>query len=79
MLFPLMISRYPARTLMTSLGAGTTSVLCRVKTFRTICHQALMTLYVLTLLPNKHHLVLASMDYGSQRVKGDQSTAMGLG
>ena len=36
------------------------------------------TLHVLSILPNQHHLVPASMDYGDRHVKGDQSTAMGL-
>jgi len=41
-------------------------------------HRPLTTLYVLSLLPNQHHLVPAPMDYGDRHVKGDQSTATGL-
>jgi len=51
---------------------------CRVKTFHTIRHRALTTLYVLSLLSNQHHLVQAPMDYGDRHVKGNQSTTMGL-
>ena len=78
-LFPLTISRQPARTLVTNLlRAGKTGVHCRVKTFHTIRHRALTTLYVLSLLSNQHHLVQAPMDYGDRHVKGNQSTTMGL-
>ena len=72
------ISRRRSALVITLSRAGTTGVLCWVKTFRTIRHRALTTLYVLSLLPNQHHLVPVPMDYGDRHIKGDKSTAMGL-
>jgi len=63
---------------VTLSGTGTTALLCRMKTFRTMRHRVLTTLHVWNLLPNQHHQVPAPMDFGDQHVKEDQPTAMDL-